>query len=146
MEQGKPLAEATGEVLASAGLIEFHAAEGQRVYGRVLMRPPGMRSMVLHQPVGPVAAFCAWNFPALNVVRKIAPAIAAGCSIILKPQRGNARQRGRGDALLPGCRASPADVAQIVFGVPDQISRHLLSVAGHEEAELHRLGPGRQSI
>ncbi|MBS0480203.1 MAG: NAD-dependent succinate-semialdehyde dehydrogenase [Proteobacteria bacterium] len=126
MEQGKPLAEAKGEVLASAGLIEFHAAEGQRVYGRVLMRPPGMRSMVLHQPVGPVAAFCAWNFPALNVVRKIAPAIAAGCSIILKPSEetpGSAVEVMRcfQDAGLPG------NAAQIVFGVPDRISRHLLA-------------------
>jgi len=126
MEQGKPLAEAKGEVLASAGLIDFHAAEGQRVYGRVLMRPPGMRSMVLHQPVGPVAAFCAWNFPALNVVRKIAPAIAAGCSIILKPSEetpGSAVEVMRcfQDAGLPG------NVAQIVFGVPDQVSRHLLA-------------------
>jgi succinate-semialdehyde dehydrogenase/glutarate-semialdehyde dehydrogenase len=126
MEQGKPLAEAKGEVLASAGLIEFHAAEGQRVYGRVLMRPPGMRSMVLHQPVGPVAAFCAWNFPALNVVRKVAPAIAAGCSIILKPSEetpGSAVEVMRcfQDAGLPG------NVAQLVFGVPDMVSRHLLA-------------------
>ncbi|MBN8813863.1 MAG: NAD-dependent succinate-semialdehyde dehydrogenase [Sphingomonas sp.] len=126
MEQGKTLAEAKGEVIASAGLIEFHAAEGQRVYGRVLMRAAGMRSMVLHQPVGPVAAFCAWNFPALNVVRKVAPAIAAGCSIILKPSEetpGSAVEVMRcfQDAGLPG------NVAQIVFGVPDQISRHLLA-------------------
>ena len=126
MEQGKPLAEARGEILGAAGLIDFHAAEGQRVYGRVLMRPPGMRSMVLHQPVGPVAAFCAWNFPALNVVRKIAPAIAAGCSIILKPSEetpGSAVEVMRcfQDAGLPG------NVAQIVFGVPDQISRRLLA-------------------
>ncbi|HEX4694390.1 NAD-dependent succinate-semialdehyde dehydrogenase [Sphingomonas sp.] len=126
MEQGKPLAEARGEVLASAGLIDFHAAEGMRVYGRVLMRPAGMRSMVLHRPVGPVAAFCAWNFPALNVVRKIAPAIAAGCSIILKPSEetpGSAVEVMRcfQDAGLPG------NVAQLVFGVPDQVSRHLLA-------------------
>ncbi|MES2097260.1 MAG: NAD-dependent succinate-semialdehyde dehydrogenase [Pseudomonadota bacterium] len=126
MEQGKTFAEARGEVLASAGLIEFHAAEGMRVYGRVLMRPAGMRSMVLHQPVGPVAAFCAWNFPALNVVRKIAPAIAAGCSIILKPSEetpGSAVEVMRcfQDAGLPG------NVAQLVFGVPDMVSRHLLA-------------------
>ncbi|THD37998.1 MAG: NAD-dependent succinate-semialdehyde dehydrogenase [Sphingomonas sp.] len=126
LEQGKPLAEAKGEVLASAGLIDFHAAEGQRVYGRVLMRPPGQRSMVLHQPVGPVAAFCAWNFPALNVVRKIAPAIAAGCSIILKPSEetpGSAVEVMHcfQDAGLPG------NVAQIVFGAPDLVSRHLLA-------------------
>lgn len=126
LEQGKPLAEAKGEVLASAGLIDFHAAEAMRVYGRVLMRPPGQRGMVLHQPVGPVAAFCAWNFPALNVVRKLAPAIAAGCSIILKPSEetpGSAVEVMRcfADAGLPG------NVAQLVFGVPDQVSRHLLA-------------------
>ncbi|RIA37157.1 succinate-semialdehyde dehydrogenase/glutarate-semialdehyde dehydrogenase [Hephaestia caeni] len=126
LEQGKPLAEAKGEVLGSAGLIDFHAAEAGRVYGRVLMRPAGMRSMVLHQPVGPVAAFCAWNFPALNVVRKLAPAIAAGCSIILKPSEetpGSAVEIMRcfADAGVPG------EVAQLVFGVPDTISRRLLA-------------------
>jgi len=126
MEQGKPLAESRGEVLGAAALIDFHAGEAVRVYGRVLMRPAGMRSMVLHQPVGPVAAFCAWNFPALNVVRKVAPAVAAGCSIILKPSEetpGSAVEVMRcfQDAGLPG------DVAQIVFGVPDMVSRRLLS-------------------
>ena len=126
MEEGKPLAEAKGEVLGAAGLIDFHAGEAVRVYGRVLMRPAGMRSMVLHQPVGPVAAFCAWNFPALNIVRKLAPAIAAGCSIILKPSEetpGSAVEVMRcfQDAGLPG------NVAQMVFGVPDTVSRHLLA-------------------
>jgi len=125
-EQGKPRAEALGEVLSAAGLIDFHAGEAVRAYGRVLMRPAGMRSMVLHQPIGPVAAFCAWNFPVLNVVRKLAPAIAAGCSIILKPSEetpGSAIEVMRcfQDAGLP------AAVAQIVFGVPDDVSRHLLA-------------------
>ncbi len=126
LEQGKPFVEAKGEVLGAAGLLDFHAGEALRVYGRVLMRPAGMRSLVLHQPVGPVAAFCAWNFPALNIVRKLGPAIAAGCSIILKPSEetpGSAIEVMRcfQDAGLPG------DVAQIVFGVPDMISRTLLS-------------------
>ncbi|HWK34840.1 NAD-dependent succinate-semialdehyde dehydrogenase [Sphingomonas sp.] len=126
IEQGKPLAEARGEVIGAAGLLDFHAGEAVRVYGRVLMRPAGMRSLVLHQPVGPVAAFCAWNFPALNVARKLGPAIAAGCSIILKPSEetpGSAIEVMRCfiDAGLPG------DVAQIVFGVPDMVSRHLLA-------------------
>jgi succinate-semialdehyde dehydrogenase/glutarate-semialdehyde dehydrogenase len=126
MEEGKPVAEAKGEVMAAAAMLEFHAGEAVRIYGRVLMRPAGMRSMVLHHPVGPVAAFCAWNFPALNVVRKIAPAIAAGCSIILKPSEetpGSAVEIMRcfQDAGLPG------NVAQLVFGVPDTVSRHLLA-------------------
>ena len=126
MEEGKPFAEAKGEVLAGASMLEFHGGEAMRIYGRVLHRPSGMRSMVLHQPVGPVAAFCAWNFPAINVVRKIAPAIAAGCSVILKPSEetpGSAVEVMRCliDAGLPG------NVAQIVFGVPDEVSRHLLT-------------------
>ncbi|MDP1026715.1 NAD-dependent succinate-semialdehyde dehydrogenase [Sphingomonas sp. KR1UV-12] len=126
LEQGKIQAEAKGELAAAAALLDFHAAEGQRIYGRVLPRPSGTRSMVLHQPVGPVAAFCAWNFPIMNVVRKLAPAIAAGCSIIIKPSEETAGSavevlRCFQDAGLPG------DVAQCVFGVPDQISRHLLA-------------------
>jgi succinate-semialdehyde dehydrogenase/glutarate-semialdehyde dehydrogenase len=125
-EQGKPFPEARGEVIAAAALIEFHAGEALRIYGRVLPRPAGTRSLVLHQPVGPVAAFCAWNFPALNVVRKVAPAVAAGCSIILKPSEetpGSAIEVMRcfQDAGLPGA------VAQLVFGVPDMVSRHLLA-------------------
>jgi succinate-semialdehyde dehydrogenase/glutarate-semialdehyde dehydrogenase len=126
IEEGKPTAEAKGEVLASAALLDFHAGETVRIYGRVLPRPVGTRSMVLQQPVGPVAAFCAWNFPAVNPVRKIAPALAAGCSVILKPSEetpGSAIEIMRcfQDAGLPG------NVAQMVFGVPDQVSRTLLA-------------------
>lgn len=125
-EQGKPLAEARGEALGAAAILDFHAGEAVRIYGRVLPRPAGMRSMVLKQPVGPVAAFCAWNFPLLNVVRKLSPAIASGCSVILKPSEetpGSAAAilRCFQDAGLPG------DVAQIVFGVPDHVSRTLLA-------------------
>jgi succinate-semialdehyde dehydrogenase/glutarate-semialdehyde dehydrogenase len=126
LEQGKIQAEAKGEVQYAAALLEFHAGEALRIYGRVLPRPAGTRSLVLQQPVGPVAAFCAWNFPITNVVRKIAPALAAGCSIIIKPSEetsGSAVEVMRcfQDAGLPG------DVAQMVFGVPDMISRQLLA-------------------
>jgi succinate-semialdehyde dehydrogenase/glutarate-semialdehyde dehydrogenase len=126
LEQGKVRTEAKGEVMATAALLDFHAGEAVRVYGRVLPRPAGTRSLVLQQPVGVVAAFCAWNFPVMNVVRKLAPAIAAGCAVILKPSEET-----------PGCATEvmrcfieaglPADVAQIVFGVPDMVSRHLLA-------------------
>ena len=126
LEQGKPLVEAKSEVAFAAALLEFHAGEAQRIYGRVLPRPAGTRSLVLQQPIGPVAAFCAWNFPIMNVVRKLGPAIAAGCSIIIKPSEETAGSavevlRCFQDAGLPG------DVAQCVFGVPDQVSRHLLA-------------------
>ncbi|MGG6548632.1 UNVERIFIED_CONTAM: aldehyde dehydrogenase family protein, partial [Prevotella sp. 15_C9] len=70
-EQGKPLAEARGEAIGAAAILDFHAGEAVRIYGRVLPRASGLRSLVLKQPVGPVAAFCAWNFPLLNVVRKL---------------------------------------------------------------------------
>src|SRR3569623_2013780 len=68
LEQGKPLAEARGEVIGAAMILEFHAGEAVRNYGRVLPRSPGLRSMVVKQPVGPVADFCEWNFPMLNTV------------------------------------------------------------------------------
>ena len=126
LEQGKIQVEARGEVGFSAALLEFHAGEAVRIYGRVLPRFGGARSLVLHQPVGPVAAFCAWNFPIMNVVRKVAPALAAGCSIIIKPSEETAGSavevlRCFQDAGVPGA------VAQCVFGVPDEVSRHLLA-------------------
>jgi succinate-semialdehyde dehydrogenase/glutarate-semialdehyde dehydrogenase len=126
LEQGKPLAEARGEALYSAALLEFHAGEALRNYGKVLPRAPGLRSLVVKQPVGPVAAFCAWNFPVINPVRKISPALAAGCSVILKPSEETpasaiAVMKCFQDAGLPG------DVAQLVFGVPDTVSRTLLA-------------------
>lgn len=126
MEQGKIKSEALIEAEFSASLLEFHAGEAMRIYGRVLPRAAGMRSLVLHQPVGPVAAFCAWNFPIMNVVRKLGPALAAGCSIIIKPSEetpGSAVEvlRCFADAGLPG------EVAQLVFGVPDRVSRQLLA-------------------
>ena len=126
LEQGKIKAEAKGEALFAAALLDFHAGEAVRIYGRVLPRASGSRSLVLQQPVGPVAAFCAWNFPIMNVVRKIAPALAAGCSIIIKPSEETAGSavevlRCFQDAGLPGA------VAQCVFGVPDMVSRQLLA-------------------
>lgn len=125
LEQGKTRAEAMTEALFAASLLEFHAGEAVRIYGRVLPRAAGSRSLVLRQPVGPVAAFCAWNFPILNVVRKLGPALAAGCSIIIKPSEETAGcavevLRCFADAGLPGT------VAQCVFGVPDHVSRTLL--------------------
>lgn len=126
LEQGKPLAEARVEALRVAGIFEFYAAECARVYGRTLVRPAGMRSMVVKEAVGPVAAFAPWNFPIANPGRKLGAPIAAGCSVILKPAEetpGAAIEIVRAllDAGLPG------QVAQLVFGVPDEVSRHLLA-------------------
>jgi succinate-semialdehyde dehydrogenase/glutarate-semialdehyde dehydrogenase len=126
MEEGKTLAESRVEIQMAANLFDFYAGEVQRIYGRVLVRPPGMLSRVMKEPVGPVAAFCPWNFPVGNPARKLGAAIGAGCSIILKPS-----EEAPGSALaVLNCLLDaglPNEVASCVFGVPDQVSRHLLA-------------------
>ena len=125
-EEGKTLAETRIEVMASAGLFEFYAEEAKRVYGRVLVRPTGQRSLVMHEPVGPVAAFAPWNFPINNPGRKLGAPIAAGCSVILKPaEEAPASAMAVVQALLDA--GLPDGVCQLVFGVPDEVSRHLLA-------------------
>ncbi|MCE3285004.1 MAG: succinic semialdehyde dehydrogenase [Steroidobacteraceae bacterium] len=85
-EQGKPLAEARGEVLYAASFIEWFAEEGKRVYGDVIPgHQPDKRIFVLRQPVGVVAAITPWNFPAAMITRKSGPALAAGCTFVCKP-------------------------------------------------------------
>ena len=84
-EQGKPLAEAKGEALAGAEIIDWFAAEGMRVYGRIVpSRNPAAQQLVLKEPVGPVAAFTPWNFPINQIVRKLGAALATGCSFLCK--------------------------------------------------------------
>lgn len=125
-EQGKPLKEAIGETIYCAMLLEFYAGECKRLYGKTLVRPDGQRVEVRHEPVGPVAGFSAWNFPALNVMRKVGGPLAAGCSVIVKPSEetpagGLGIIRALHDAGVPG------EVCQAVFGVPSDISEHLLA-------------------
>ena len=85
-EQGKPLAEGHGEVLYAASYVEWFAEEATRAYGDVIPAPvAGRRMFALKEPVGVVAAITPWNFPAAMIARKIAPALAAGCSVVCKP-------------------------------------------------------------
>ncbi len=85
-EQGKPLAEASGEVEYAAGFFEWFAGEAERVYGQVVPAiNPANRVLVLRQPVGVVAAITPWNFPAAMMTRKLGPAMAAGCTSVVKP-------------------------------------------------------------
>ncbi len=126
LEEGKTVAETRIEALATANLFEFYGEECRRLYGRVLVRPTGTRTVVVKEPVGPVAAFAPWNFPIGNPGRKFGAPIAAGCSVILKPAEeapGSAIEILR--ALLDA--GLPPGVAQLVFGVPDEVSRHLLA-------------------
>jgi succinate-semialdehyde dehydrogenase/glutarate-semialdehyde dehydrogenase len=125
-EQGKIFAEAKAEVFGSAQLLDWYAEEGKRNYGRVLVRPPGQLSRVMHEPVGPVATFTPWNLPLYLLAMIGAAALAAGCSVISKPPEET-----------PGCTQAfaqalddaglPKGVLQIVFGVPDMVSRHLIA-------------------
>ena len=125
LEEGKTFAEARIEVMMVAGLFAFYAGECHRIYGRELVRPAGQRSTVTHEPVGPVAAFAPWNFPAANPGRKLGAPIAAGCSVILKAaEETPASALAVLECLLDA--GLPPGVAQAVFGVPDEVSRHLL--------------------
>lgn len=125
-EQGKPLAQATGEVTAAAAQFDIMAEEAKRCYGRVLVRPTGQNSFVKYQPVGPVAAFSPWNFPVFTPARKLAPALAAGCSIILKP----AEETPASPIEMIRCLLDaglPSGTAQVVFGDPADVSSHLIA-------------------
>jgi succinate-semialdehyde dehydrogenase/glutarate-semialdehyde dehydrogenase len=85
-EQGKPLAESRGEIAYAASFIEWFAEEARRVYGDVIPSPwPDKRIVVTREPVGVCAAITPWNFPAAMITRKVAPALAAGCTIVVKP-------------------------------------------------------------
>ena len=85
-EQGKPLAEAQGEIRYGASFVKWFAEEARRVYGETIPAPSGdRRLMTLKQPVGVCAAITPWNFPNAMITRKCAPALAAGCPIVVKP-------------------------------------------------------------
>jgi succinate-semialdehyde dehydrogenase / glutarate-semialdehyde dehydrogenase len=125
LEHGKPFAQARLEVIRGCEFFEWDAGEGQRLYGRVIPSEPGIKYLVMHQPIGTVAAFSPWNFPMSQPSRKIAGALAAGCSLIIKaseetPAGAIHIARALHDAGLP------AGVLNLVFGIPSQISEYLI--------------------
>ena len=126
MDQGKPLAESVGEVMACSEHAEWHAEECRRIYGRVIpARNDSVRQMVLREPVGVCAAFTPWNFPFNQAIRKVAAAVGAGCTIVLKgpedtPSAVVALAQLFHDAGLP------AGVLNLVWGVPAEVSEHLI--------------------
>ncbi|WP_162622282.1 aldehyde dehydrogenase family protein, partial [Acinetobacter baumannii] len=86
LEQGKPLTESRGEILYGASFIEWFAEEAKRAYGDIIPHDKqGRRLVVIRQPVGVVAAITPWNFPNAMITRKVGPALAAGCTVIIKP-------------------------------------------------------------
>ena len=132
LELGKPYEQAKLEVVRGCEFFEWDAGEAVRTYGRVIPSGPGIKYIVHHQPVGAVAAFSPWNFPMSQPARKVAGALAAGCSIILKPAEETPAgamhiARAFHDAGLP------PGVLNLVYGVPSEISEHLIP---HESIRL----------
>jgi succinate-semialdehyde dehydrogenase / glutarate-semialdehyde dehydrogenase len=116
-EQGKPLAEAKGEISYGAAFIEWFAEEGKRLYGDLI--PPhqsNRRLLVLRQPVGVVAAITPWNFPFAMITRKAGPALAAGCTIVVKPA-SQTPYSALAAAALAARAGVPAGVLNVVTGV-----------------------------
>lgn len=126
-EQGKPLAEAKGEALYAASFVEWFAEEAKRVYGDTIPAPTtDKRIIVLKQPIGVCAAITPWNFPAAMITRKAAPALAAGCTMVVKPAEQTPLT-----ALALGVLAEqagiPAGVFQVITGEAREIGKVLTS-------------------
>ena len=126
LEEGKTLVEAKGEIMNAADVTDWCAEEARRTYGRIIpARGEGIYQLVIKEPVGPVAAFTPWNFPINQVVRKLACALAAGCSIIVKAPE----ETPASPAELIRCFADagvPKGSVNLVFGVPAEISEYLI--------------------
>lgn len=126
-ELGKPLAQARLEVEQAAGMFEWYAEEGKRSYGRIIpSRAEGTCQMSVREPVGPIAAFSPWNAPTITPARKIGGALAAGCSVIIKPAEETPATALAIAGMLEEA-GLPAGVLGMVFGDPGMISGKLLS-------------------
>ncbi|MFT5720146.1 MAG: succinate-semialdehyde dehydrogenase/glutarate-semialdehyde dehydrogenase [Motiliproteus sp.] len=126
LEQGKPLEEARQEIDRTADTFEWCAEEASRTYGRVLpQRKPGSREMVIREPIGAVAGFSPWNFPAAMTARKIAAALGAGCSMVIKPSE---EAPSICVGLVQACHDAgvPAGVINLLFGPSNKISTRLI--------------------
>jgi len=127
VEQGKPLAEARGEISYGAGFVKWFAEEAKRVYGETIPSPTAdRRIVVLKEPVGVCAAITPWNFPNAMITRKVAPALAAGCTIVLKPSELTPFS-ALALAVLAERVGFPPGVLNIVTGQPGPIGDALTS-------------------
>ena len=126
LEQGKTLAEAQAEIAGTADAFDWMAEEGRRAYGRVVpSRVPGLEQLVVHEPVGPVLALSPWNYPALLTGRKIATALAAGCTVVAKASE---ETPGVVVEMARLCVEAgvPRGALNLLFGVPAEISSRLI--------------------
>jgi succinate-semialdehyde dehydrogenase/glutarate-semialdehyde dehydrogenase len=126
LDQGKPLAEAVGEVTFCAEHAEWHAEECRRIYGRIIpARQDGVRQLVLREPIGVCAAFSPWNFPFNQAIRKITAALGAGCTIVIKGPE-DAPSAVVAIAQLFHDAGLPAGCLNVVWGVPHEVSDYLI--------------------
>jgi succinate-semialdehyde dehydrogenase/glutarate-semialdehyde dehydrogenase len=127
LEQGKPLAESRAEIEGSASVLEWFAEEGRRAYGRIIPgRHQDVDLQVRRCPIGPCALFTPWNFPADLPSRKLAAALAAGCSAVIKPAEETPATALEIVSILHEA-GLPNGVVNVVFGRPDMISQYLVS-------------------
>jgi succinate-semialdehyde dehydrogenase/glutarate-semialdehyde dehydrogenase len=125
-EQGKPVAESRTEILASADILDWFAEEARRTYGRIIPgRGEGIYNLVIKEPVGPVAAFTPGNFPISQAIRKIGAALAAGCSVVIKPPEETPASPAQLILALADA-GLPDGVVNLVYGVPAEISGYLI--------------------
>ncbi len=124
-EQGKPLVESRGEIAYAASFIEWFAEEAKRIYGDVMPHPlPGKRIVVLKEPIGVVASITPWNFPAAMITRKCAPALAAGCPVVIRPA-----------SQTPYSALALAELAERA-GIPNGVVNVITGPSGPMGAEL----------
>jgi succinate-semialdehyde dehydrogenase/glutarate-semialdehyde dehydrogenase len=127
LEQGKPLIEARTEVNVSADIFDWFAEEARRTYGRIIpARDRLVRQSVFREPVGPVAAFTPWNFPVSQTARKLGAALAAGCSLVVKPSEDTPAAVAVLARVLQEA-GLPDGVVNFVYGVPADISAYLIA-------------------
>jgi succinate-semialdehyde dehydrogenase/glutarate-semialdehyde dehydrogenase len=128
-EQGKPLSEAKGEIVYAAGFVEFFAEEAKRVYGETIPTfKADARIVVIKQPVGVVAAITPWNFPAAMITRKVAPALAVGCTVVCKPA-SETPLTALALAVLAERAGIPKGVFNVITGKASAIGKELTANA-----------------
>ena len=143
-EMGKPITESRGEVKYAAAFVEWYAEEAKRAYGDIVpTHAANKRLLVTRQPVGPVYAVTPWNFPAAMVTRKVAPALAAGCTVVLKPAEQSPLTAIRLEELWVKA-GGPADVFQVLTtSDPAAVSDVFFADCARPQADVHRQHRGR---
>ena len=142
-EQGKPLAEAKGEIVYAASFIEWFADEARRVYGDTIPAPQGdQRILAIKQPIGTTAAITPWNFPTAMLTRKAGPALAAGCSMVVKPATQTPFS-ALAFAELAERAGVPTGLLSVLTGSASQIGGEMTRNPLVRKLTLHRLDRGR---